>query len=471
MNRRQLIKAGVGMGALAAGGAMARYALLSPPPLVATPIDALAAQVHSGLSATARKQACFALDHPLRQVHNRGLWLGGVNVNAFSLSWDARRALSTLLRQQLSAEGFERLLSQYPSRISGVNYLNLLMFGTPGEGPWQMLLSGIHLNLRVGSQISDSAAFGGTAFGGPVVYGDQRGNERDGLPGNVFRYQMQAAHQLIAGLTPAQRGAIRVTQAPPQTCIAVQGRDGRFDGLPVAELPLESRKLAHTVVAGILENYGEANAAHALECLNRNGGVDALHFADYDVDYQGGRHAGDKPSQVFRLEGAGAVFHFRGQPHVHAFVNVERDVDQPLSLGDVLGTNPAALEGQTLRTWFETAMREQAQADFAYYPGSSLAGRLRAGTLRTGDVWAAESWVDDLVVCEVKGADIPPGFGRFMSSRGKPPQAQSTYRIATTGYMAASGDESRFGRASASRNLGLLRNALVTQASRHGFGA
>ena len=458
------------MSALAAVAAGARYALLSPPPLGTTPVDALAAQVHSGLSATAKKQACFAFDHPLRQVHNRGLWLGGASVNAATLNWDARRALSTLLRQQLSPEGFERLLSQYPSRISGVNYLNLLLFGAPGEGPWQMLLSGIHLNLRVASQIPDSAAFGGPAFGGPVVYGDQRGNERDGLPGNVFRYQMQTAHQLIAGLTPAQRGALRVAQAPPQTCIAVQGRDGRFDGLPVAELPLASRKLAHAVVAGILENYGEANAAHALECLNRNGGVDALHFADYDVDYQGGRHAGDRPSQVFRLEGAGAVFHFRGQPHVHAFVNVESDVDQPLSLGDVLGTNPSALEGQTLRNWFETAMREQAQADFAHYPGHSLAGRLRAGTIRTGDVWAAESWVDDLVVCEVKGADMVPGLAMAMSLRGNEPQAQRTYRIATTGYEAANPGP-RVGNVGRSRKLGLLRDALVTQASTRGFHA
>jgi hypothetical protein len=453
------------MGALAAAGATARYAVLSPPRLATvTSIDSLAAEVHSGLSASAKAQSCFTYDHPLRQVHNRGLWLGGANINAATLGWDSRRALTTLLRQQLSPGGFERLLSQYPSQISGVNYLNLLMFGTPGEGPWQMLMSGIHLNLRVGSQATN-----GAAFGGPQVYGDQRGNERDGLPGNVFRYQMQAAHQLIAGLTPAQRVAIRVAQAPPQTCIAVQGRGGHFDGLPVAELPVQVRNRARAVVAGILANYGEANAAYAVECLNRNGGVDALYFSDYDVDYQGGRHARDRPSQVFRFEGPGAVFHFRGEPHVHAFVNVERDVDQPLSLGAVLATNPAALEGESLRTWFESAMREQAQADFAHYPGYSLAGRLRAGTIRTGDIWAAENWRDDLVVCELKGADIGAGLAASMRSQGATPQAQKTYRIATTGNVAANAAQAGIGRVSTSRNLGLLRNALVKQADA-GFG-
>jgi hypothetical protein len=370
----------------------------------------------------------------------------------------------TILHEQLSAAGLERLLSQFPSSFSGVNFLQLLLFGTPGRGAWQMLLSGIHLNLRVGSPTHD-----GTAFGGPQVYGDQRGNERAGLPGNVFRYQMQAAHDLIAGLTPAQRGAIRVAQAPPQTCIGVQGRGGRFDGLPIADLPVRARRQAQSVVSGILDNYGAASAAYAWECLNLNGGIDGLYFADYDVDFQGGRHAGDHPSQVFRLEGPSAVFHFRGEPHVHAFANVERNVDQPLSLGEVLGVSPTALEGETLRAWFESAMLGHTQADFAYYPSFSLAGRLRAGTIRTGDVWAAENWVDDLVTCEVMGADIAPGLAHLMSSRGQTPQAQRTYRIATTGNVAANAAESRIGRVSNSRNWGPLRTVLVAQARMRGF--
>jgi hypothetical protein len=465
MNRRLLIKAGMGVGALTALAAAARYTVLSPPQRRnSASIDELAAEVHADLSTAAAARACFDYDHPLRQVHNRGLWLGGLTVNAATLSWNARRALTTILREQLSVAGFERLLSQYPCIFSGVNFLQLLLFGTPGRGPWQILLSGVHLNLRVGSAIHD-----GTAFGGPQVYGDQRGNDRPGLPGNVFRYQMQAAHKLITGLTPAHRAAMRVAQAPPQTCIAVQGRGGRFDGVPVADLPVQSRKLAQTIVAGILENYGEASSAYAWECLQRNGGVDGLYFADYAVDFEGRRHAGNNPSQIFRLEGPAAVFYFRGEPHVHAFTSVERYVDRPLSLGEVLGTNPAALEGEALRAWFESAMLGHTAADYADYPSFSVAGRLRAGTIKTGDIWAAENWVDDLIVCEVTGADIAPGLYSSMSARGNSPRAHRTYRIATTGNVAANAAESRIGRVSNSRNWGALRDALVSHAKLRGF--
>jgi hypothetical protein len=248
----------------------------------------------------------------------------------------------------------------------------------------------------------------------------------------------------------------------------VQGREGRFEGLPVADLPLQARRLAQAVVTGILENYGE-EGAYAWECLRRNGGVDGLHFADYDVDFQGGRHAGDSPSQIFRLEGPGAVLHFRGEPHVHAFVSVERDVDQPLSLGEVVGTSPTALEGESLRAWFESAMAGQTGADHAHYPSYSVVGRLRAGTVRTGDIWAAESWVDDLVVCEVAGDDIAPGLGNLMRSRGSSPQAHRTYRIATTGDVAANNAQSRIGRVRSWRSCGRLRDALVSQARIRGF--
>jgi hypothetical protein len=167
---------------------------------------------------------------------------------------------------------------------------------------------------------------------------------------------------------------------------------------------------------------------------------------------EGGRHAGDDPSQIFRLEGPSAVFYFRGEPHLHAFVSIERNVDQPLSLGEAVAINPAPLEGAALRAWFEFAMLGHTQADFAYYPSFSIAGRLRAGTIRTGDLWAAENWADDLIVCDVLGADVAPVLSNFLGSRANTPQAHRTYRIATTGNVAANAAESRIGRVSNSRN-------------------
>ena len=56
----------------------------------------------------------------------------------------------------------------------------------------------------------------------------------------------------------------------------------------------EKRALARDVVSGILSTYADDDASYAWRCLERNGGVDALRFADYDEDFQGGHRAGDR---------------------------------------------------------------------------------------------------------------------------------------------------------------------------------
>jgi hypothetical protein len=466
MNRRILLKGAAGVGAAAGLGALGRYALIAPPRSERLEsVNDIAVSIYEALPEAARARACVAYDHPLRQCHNRGLGMGGANVNAGSFDWDTRRALTDLMHAGLSETGRTRLPNQDATRWVGVNLMQLLVCGDPRVGPYQIVLSGVHLNLRLGGASPD-----GAAFGGPQVYGDQRGNGIPGLPGNTYRYQMEAAHRLIAALTPAERAAVRVAEAPAQVNIGVQGREGRFDGLAVADLAPAKRAAAREIVAGILDTYADDDAAYAWQCLDRNGGVDALYFADYDRDFGGNsRSAGEAPSQIFRLEGPAAVFHFRGEPHLHAFLNVAMDGERPLSLGDVLGENPTVLEGEDLRAFFETAMRATAEADVAYYPSPGVVGRLRAGAVRTGDVWAAESWVDGLAVVEAKGADLAPEIVALLEARGVAPQSASTYRIATTDYLARQ-EPKRLGRVAARRSLGLLRDALVAHAQAHGFG-
>jgi len=464
MNRRLLLKGAAGVGIVAGVAALGRYALLAPPRTGRqASVDDLAVELFAALPTEARAAACVAYDHPLRQCHNRGVWMGGLTISAAAVDWDTRRLLADVLHAGLSADGRNRVPLQDSTRFMGVNMMQLLICGDPRVEPYQFVLSGVHLNLRLGGADPE-----GAAFGGPQVYGDQRGDGRVGLPNNVYRYQLEAAHRLIAALTPAERSRARVARAPAQVNIGVQGRGGRFDGVPIAQLAADKRRLARELVGSVLDTYADEDAAYAWQCLDRNGGVDALHFADYEQDFNGGRRAGDAPSQVFRLEGPAAVLHFRGEPHLHAFANVTMDGERPLSLGEPVGENPGVLAGEDLRAFFETAMRAQAEADAAYYPSQSIVGRLRAGTVRTGDVWAAESWVNDFVVIEARGDDLAPEVSARMRARGIVPQSRSRYRIATMDYVAHEVARQRLG-VTSQRSLGLLRDALVTHARAHGF--
>ncbi len=68
----------------------------------------------------------------------------------------------------------------------------------------------------------------------------------------------------------------------------------------------------------ILAPYREDDVNEAIAILKDGGGLDTLHMAFYQSDDIGDDHEWD----IWRLEGPTFVWHFRGAPHVHTYVNV-----------------------------------------------------------------------------------------------------------------------------------------------------
>ncbi len=64
-----------------------------------------------------------------------------------------------------------------------------------------------------------------------------------------------------------------------------------------------------------------------MDILKKGGGLDKLHMAFYaDSDLEG-----DRVWDVWRVEGPSFVWHFRGDPHVHAYINigVKSELEKP----------------------------------------------------------------------------------------------------------------------------------------------
>ncbi len=57
-----------------------------------------------------------------------------------------------------------------------------------------------------------------------------------------------------------------------------------------------------------------------MEVIKAGGGMEKMQIAFY----QAGDIDKDKVWDVWRLEGPTAVCHFRGAPHVHAYINIAR---------------------------------------------------------------------------------------------------------------------------------------------------
>jgi len=463
MNRRSLLKVGATLGSLLAAGVWGRYRFLPPRrSRELGSVDELARRFFALLDPEAHEQACVEYDHPLRQYHNRGVWGGGLAIDGGSFDWEQRGLLTDLLYAGLSEQGRERVPEEFFLQFGGVHRMNVLVCGDPSAPPYQLILSGPHLNLRLGGTSRE-----GVAFGGPQVYGDQRGNERPGLPGNVFRYQFEIARRLFHGLSPEERGEALLETAPIQTEIELQGWAGAFPGTPVADLAPEKKSIVGELVSGILSTYPPDDVAYARECLAANGGLDAL-FLSYYAD---GEVAKSGEYQIFRLEGPAAVFHFRGAPHVHAFVNVAMDGDAPLSVGEPLGENPTPLEGAGVKELFERALRAQAGTDLAYYDSGEVVGRLRRGTIRAGDIYTLESWQDHVMVVEVKGSKLAAALVEPLHAEGTPLDPDRRYTIATTGEVVSAMAAEKLGRIESSRRGALVREATIAYLREHGFAS
>jgi hypothetical protein len=444
MNRRSVLK----LGALAGAGLFGGYEFFPPGrSRVLEPVDTLARRLYTGLSDDQRAEACVPYDHPLRQYHNRGVMGGGRSV-FLGFNRQQRGILTDLMYASLSEDGARRIPEEYFTQWSGVQSMRVLICGDPTSPPYQIILTGVHLNLRIGGKSRE-----GVAFGGPQVYGDQRGNDVAGLPGNVYRDHFLLAQKLLNSLDSGRKKAAFVEEAPVQTQIDVQGRHGTFPGIPLAELTSQQKSMARDVVDRILSTYPSDDVAYAHECLTANGGMDKLFLSYYGHGTDGDIFEG----QVFRLEGPGAVFYFRGYPHVHAFVNVAADGDSPLSVGEPLGENPTFLEHRGVKELFETAMRVQTGSDFAYYEVGAVAGTLRRGMIRSGDIYTLESWQDAVKMKPTRGTDLNPVLVTSLREQSVEVNPAKTYTIATATGTPGKGP--------------MLRDLTVDYVRRYGFGS
>lgn len=429
MNRRRLLKVGGGAVAASAvaGGVLAyRFIPSTPGDHLGSPAE-LARELLASVGPELRSAFQVDYDHPYRQYHNRGVWGGGVNVARADLSRGQRNLIVELMHSGLSGSGRSIIPEQMLLKIPDAVFNNLLICGEPGSAECQILFTGPHLNLRIGGANRE-----GVAFGGPQVYGDQRGNEAPGIPGNIYQRQFVAGMDLYSALSPDQKDVAVLANSPIQTRIEVRGASGPFSGVSVGEMTREQQQSVRQMIDLTLAPYPAADVAYAWECLEANGGLGGLYASFYaDSAYEeGGAY------QTYRLEGAAAVFYFRGFPHVHAFFNVAMDGETPLSVGEVITRNSVTRESESLKTIFEDAMLTGTEADFGFYNLDSVVGVLPAGEVRSGDIYTAESWENFVSVVAIRGADISGEFASDLAARGVVLDTDRTYRVATADFVA-----------------------------------
>jgi len=310
--RRDFVKT-VGAGAVAVG---VSPLLASAAPTPKSAGETVVKKFYDSLSADQKKAVCFPFGHKL-QTRLSANWLVTPKKIGDDFYSDAQRDLiDQVVKAVASEDGYDRLkLQMKDDRPKGINDYAVAVFGTPGTGKFQWELTGRHLTLRC-----DGDSVENMAFGGPIVYGHGVRNPKK----NLFHYQTKQTNEVFKSLDGKLREKALLEKAPTESRVPLQGKAGKFPGIHVSELSADQKKLVEQTLKTILAPYRKEDVDEAMAVLKKGGGVDKLHMAFYKNDARGNSVdlLKDQVWDVWRVEGPTFVWHFRGAPHVHAYINI-----------------------------------------------------------------------------------------------------------------------------------------------------
>ena len=324
LDRRDFVRTlTLGGAALAAGGAVMAPAIARAergpmPRVVNTVAEDLVKELYAGLSADQKRAVVKPWNDAARKT---------VNPNK---ALDKKiGAVYTKAQQEL----VERIVKAIASDDKGWHQITRAgtwdasksftetgadIFGDPTTGKFAFLFSGHHLTIRCDGDNEE-----GTAFGGPIYYGHTPNGYH---PSNVFAYQTQQVMKLFDALDPKQqqKAKARLGEKKPQEGKASLDRLAREErpGVQYADLSGDQKELVEQVMKAILSPFRQQDGAEVVTLIKQMGGMEKMHFAFYDDEYEGSQTNEKQPWSFWRLLGPGFVWNFRVLPHVHTFVNI-----------------------------------------------------------------------------------------------------------------------------------------------------
>lgn len=284
--------------------------------------ESLVETLFKSLNEKQRKGICFDWDHTdnrlgllrTRVANNWHVTKPRVTNDFYTA--DQQEMIRAIFLGLISPDWHKKYDQQLDDDCGGWGDQSIAIFGEPGEGKFELVLTGRHMTLRCDGDSADHVA-----FGGPIFYGhapeDEESKEHDG---NVFWEQALAANKVFEMLDGKQRAQAKAPKTPNEQNVAFRDRS-EFPGIRIGDLSEDQKEEVQQTLGTLLEMFRHADQAEARACLKTQGGLDACNLAFY-TDHDTGN---DGVWDNWRIEGPSFVWHFRGNPHVHVWVNLADD--------------------------------------------------------------------------------------------------------------------------------------------------
>lgn len=308
-SRRSFVKKASGAAALAAFGSSSLQAGLFSGPTPNSAAETAVTEFYNTLNEQQKAKICFGFNHKLRNRINANWNITDPEIGSDFYSDRQRTLIDQVVKGLTSEEGYSTLKHQMDDDAGGIEQYSVAIFGKPGEGDFEFELTGRHLTMRADGNSVDRAA-----FGGPIVYGHGIEEPKD----NLFYSQTLATNKVFAALDSDQaKKALINTNAPRETAVQIQGPKGRFPGIAVADLKADQQEVVKATLRHLLAPFREEDRDEVMDIV-KSDGLEKLHMAFYSR----GDLGSDRVWDIWRVEGPSFVWHFRGAPHVHAYINI-----------------------------------------------------------------------------------------------------------------------------------------------------
>ncbi len=437
--KRRAILAGIGA---AAGLAITRSGGWTVNDASSASFDELLATLVRSLSSTQREYTLLSGDHPARQVTLTEAVHKGPHIGTLYNRYQTdliREIYSRMLSEQgqrwmqntISLEGrFEgSILKIYTNDFDRISAANS-----------QLVINGGHYMLR------SQGLRDGYALGGPISYGQQRGNNQYQVKGNAFKAHGDALNQFYQALSEKEQGLAYQVSPPSELQLQIQGTNGVFPGLRLGDVSGAAKEVAHDMLTTLFSGFTAAQQRDAFDAISLNGGIESLHVALYRdfTFYEDGTRYSDLSReqrrsriapyvQVWRIEGPAFVVHFQGYPHVHAYMNIVKDPTK-IAIGEALTQTLEPIGQAQVKKLIGSMLKERTKAPLAFYP-DILVGKISPGTVSSGSIYTLDPFANEIIIAEIAYEAMSSELRDSLTLQGVKPREGQRYRVATIDYM------------------------------------
>ncbi len=286
--------------------------------------DSLVTQLYKSLSEEQQNKICFPIGDGRQDFVGNWWYVSQKNRLHNTLNKDQLELFMLIFNNFHSEEYREPIYKQVvnDSYRGGFNSSSIGFFGKPSDKKFELVFSGHHVTRRCLGNVDS-----GSGFAGPVFYGHfpDKFVENKDHTGNLFWFQGKTINKFYQILDEQQKKESLVLNEKPRSenkHYPFSFKASGHHGLSTQDMSKKQRENFVNSMREMLAIFRKEDIDATMKLIEKD--LKNCHIAFYGgKKYDVGR---DKVWDVWSIESPNMVWYFRGQPHIHCYLNVKNNL-------------------------------------------------------------------------------------------------------------------------------------------------